>query len=548
MQQMKKKKVMSPADRDDKNMLVEDTDAQQRSKKIKLDTTSDDQVIGDHASTVLDKAISSMESNTWDVSKADLEGFGLVTECTINRPEPTNLALKVSSLGSETATHIKSRLLEPFRTLNKQLKTGNKSTTPNAFAESMTPLQQTFFNHIDTYKDLYYTNQTHELSTELRHTYCLHAMNHIYKGRDRVLKNNAKVKADEGVSDADGADLKDQGFTRPKVLILLPFKHTALEVVKMLITLSGASQCDNKMRFMEEFGIDELEDRLDTRKPADHLIDFAGNIDDCFRIGIKFSRKQMKLYSEFYSADVIVASPLGLRMIIGAEGDKKRDFDYLSSIEMVILDHTDVFLMQNWDHVQHIFDHLNTMPKSAHDCDFSRTKSWYLDGRIEASSVKDLDDARFKYFTEKTIPNVLRSAVHLKHTLIVIPSYFDFVRIRNYMKDKELSFSELCEYTSTADISRARGDMFNGRISFLLFTERFHFFRRYRIRGVKQVIFYALPEHENYYPEILNFVEGDAAEGGCTLLYSKYDKMKLERIVGSKRVGKMMEKDTFLFA
>lgn len=64
----------------------------------------------------------------------------------------------------------------------------------------------------------------------------------------------------------------------------------------------------------------------------------AGNTDDCFRIGISLAKKSLKLYTKFNEADILLCSPLGLRMVIGDETEEKRELDFLASIEVLVID------------------------------------------------------------------------------------------------------------------------------------------------------------------------------------------------------------------
>jgi len=100
-------------------------------------------------------------------------------------------------------------------------------------------------------------------------------------------------------------------------------------------------------------------------------------------------------------------------------------------------------------------------------------------------------------------------------------------------------------YSKNQDISRARLSFFNATSAFLLISERFHFFRRYKIRGCRNIIFYAPPDHAQFYTEFLSFpfLDDDVESGDvtCRVLYSKYDKFRLERIVGSERVGELIQ-------
>jgi len=83
-------------------------------------------------------------------------------------------------------------------------------------------------------------------------------------------------------------------------------------------------QVENRSRFNTEFTLpagatDKLLIASHGAYPDDHVENFKGNIDDSFRVGIKVTRKSIKLFSDFYSSDIIVSSPLGLRHIIEKE-------------------------------------------------------------------------------------------------------------------------------------------------------------------------------------------------------------------------------------
>lgn len=86
----------------------------------------------------------------------------------------------------------------------------------------------------------------------------------------------------------------------------------------------------------------------------------------------------VKLFTEFYQSDVIVASPLGLHL---AMEEKRGDADFLSSLDLLLLDQADVLLMQNWDHVSQMLDSVSRPPRDDHNTDFSRVRPYFLEGQ-----------------------------------------------------------------------------------------------------------------------------------------------------------------------
>jgi len=351
-------------------------------------------------------------------------------------------------------------------------------------------------------------------------------------------------------------------------------------------------------------------------KPEDYYNTFEGDIDDSFKLGLGVTKNTLKLYSDFYSSDIIICSPLGLRLVTGVEEDGKDgggggsegDADFLSSIELLIMDQTDVFLMQNWDHVSTVLAQLHLQPKDTHGTDFNRVRLWTLDGharyyrqtlifsglpfpelnsvwnnicvnykgkvrvanpvpgtgalarvlsdtplvwhRIDAESISDSLEKRFKYFTEKIMPQFSRD--NMDHTLIFIPSYFDFVKVRNWSKFSDLDFSEISEYSKDKRVAKARDEFYHNEKHFLLYTERAHFYRRFRIKGIRHLIFFQPPIYPGVLAELCNLQQsafqnprgGSDSNMSCTVLYTKYDATRVSQCVGSTTASTMLRADS----
>ncbi|EGG21519.1 Hypothetical glutamic acid-rich region containing protein [Cavenderia fasciculata] len=546
----------------------------------------------------LDDLVEKGKSLEGTSSEMDTLGHLISSGC----PSYTTLKTKqkVSSLPTEKNSfeeyNIKNRLLKPW-SITKKSKDNDLY---------FTMLQQKLFPIMNEYRDLLYTESTPKNHRSIYQLYTLHAVNHILKSRDQLMEDNVITREAEEKSQV-APDLRHQGFTKPKVLIIVPFRNTAMDIIKLLLKMVPHQQQDantKKSKLIHDFTLLDEEDKVNGAKPADYKYTFRDNIDDCFRIGISFKRKGVQLFQPFFHSDIIIASPLGLRLVVGTDGDKQRDYDFLSSIEVVIADQLDTILQQNWDHMNIIFDNLNRTPKKDHGTDFSRVRlptleGWgkyfrqtllfgsiltpeinalfnrqcfNVSGKMRIKKIKDGeiqnvipelmqtfhrvhiakelngDDstAKLQFLTASLLPKYAESDKSAG-VLVFVPGYTDFVTIRNIFKKETKSFTVASEYLAEAQDRRNRRQFNKGEKTFLLFSERYHYFHRNLIRGIKHVIFFGLPNNSQFYSELLNMVTLE--KGTVMSLFTTKDKMALERIVGSVRCNRMMEgdKETYLF-
>lgn len=95
---------------------------------------------------------------------------------------------------------------------------------------------------------------------------------------------------------------------------------------------------------------------------------------------------------------------------------------------------------------------------------------------------------------------------------------------------------------------------FHSEVRHLLYSERFHFYRRVNIKGIRHIIFFQPPTYPHFYSEMCNMMQetnqnGTAQDGNqsVTVLFSKYDVHALSGIIRESRAARVVTSDKSVF-
>eukprot|EP00834_Sanchytrium_tribonematis_P001538 NODE_39_length_35218_cov_0.479655.p1 type:complete len:598 gc:universal NODE_39_length_35218_cov_0.479655:25176-26969(+) len=433
------------------------------------------------------------------------------------------------------------------------------------------------WNCLEQHCDVLYSIRKWSESEKIRQLVSLHCANHILKTISLRRQNNAKIEEDPQL------EIRDQGYGRGSILYVCPMKNSAKDFVDSLLLNLDFYKIHGYDRLTKLYGVGDEHDE-DEYVYDDFEATFRDNTDDNFAMGVKFTKSGIKLLCTLSKADVIIASPLALK-------ENKEIAMLLSSIEIAIFDQTSDLKMQNWSNVDFIFSKMNLIPSTTSaSTDIMRIKNHLLDSQgakvrqtvfisdylfpelsncfrslvnikgstrfrpicnsqlpkgikqvftpIHCSTVQSADDSRF-YFFQKQLANAIKDG-----TILVVPQYHDYMRLKLYLDEENKDFEELSEYTDIKDVNRARTLFFKGEIRFLLYSERLWYYKRSPIKNAKHILFYSPPETVNGYKNISKWVQS----GTVQILYTKFDFLALERILGSNKSKQMVkEMSTALF-
>lgn len=431
------------------------------------------------------------------------------------------------------------------------------------------------FNCMNSYVDVFLSGCKVGDMESVRYLYALHAANHVSK------TVNSDVE-------------KSQGFTKPRVLYICGLKSNAHDFICHLMQLLSFKKEDPMYdKFMEEYELPE--DEADKQKASFHKTDksfdfvetFSGNQDDAFKIGLRYYKKRLHFYSSFYKSDIIVASPLGLNLML-----QDNEYDFMSSIEVILIDRLDVIKFQNWRFLLDLIEKINLPLSKWRDADLNLLRVSTIDGHVKlyrqtiavsctqhsifnalfrrfenkrgfiklaykptndvvllgsqlkvqqlfikvaAATVKDCEAELMKYF----IKNMLSSLQGIGGVLIVLGDYTHFLRITKDLQFANFEYLPCHESCTPKQMLFARQQFQAGKTPAIITTSRLLFFKRYVIKGTSKVFFVVPPEYPDIYREAFKMFDLSKKNSVVTL-YTQYNANQLEPIMDQEKLRRLL--------
>lgn len=129
--------------------------------------------------------------------------------------------------------------------------------------------------------------------------------------------------------------------------------------------------------------------------------------------------------------------------------------------------------------------------------------------RVAASSIEQVDDARFNLFTKLLWKGIYEDVAteSAGYTVLLVPSYFDFIRLKSYMKRKNAQVAMVSEYTDKKQAQRLRTMYEQKELPVLMITERALVFQKLRVRFCRNLVLYAVPESPDIIEAIPEFMQ-----------------------------------------
>ncbi|EAN34451.1 hypothetical protein TpMuguga_01g01213 [Theileria parva strain Muguga] len=437
------------------------------------------------------------------------------------------------------------------------------------------------FSCLNSYVDVFYLNNRIRDLDSVRFVYALHIANHLVKSS--VKKKESKEE-------------RTEGFTRPKILVICGLRCIAKDVVTNLLKLIPASKSNvNLDRFQSDFSLseedlrDQEESYAKTKKAKDFIKTFTGNQDDAFKIGIRYESGLLHLYSPFYSSDIIIASPLGLRPLISGN---ELDYDFLSSIEVLVVDRLDIIKFQNWRLFTDLFKMVNKPLMKWRDGDINKIRMSVIDGQIEeyrqnilisssrsvifnsffknlrnkrgnirlctnrktdyirlgtklkiqqmfikvpSSNIKDSHTETVKYFME----NMLANLEDINGVLVILSDYTQYFSLSKRLKASNVQYLTCLESDTPKQMKFARQQFQSKDIPMMITTLRLLFFKRYLFKGTSKIFLLEPPEYPQLYKDLMRMVD-PSRSNTIVCYYTSYHAMVLEPIVGTRRIAKLI--------